>query len=81
MSKFSFISLRRTIFFNWIFHFLDWFTTEPARYTGQTGRYTGLDRLRYVIWIQIWVRPVPDRTGKPVPDLASSVRSVGSVNP
>jgi hypothetical protein len=61
MSKFSFISLRRTIFFNRIFHFLDRFTTEPDRYTAQTGRYTGPDRLHYAIWIQICIHPVSDR--------------------
>jgi hypothetical protein len=85
MSKFSFISLRRTIFS--IGFFLFWSGLPPNR-PGIPVKPVGIPvRTDYTtcfefkfefVWFPTGSRP--NRTGKPVPDLAGSVRSVGSVS-
>jgi hypothetical protein len=58
----------------------------PDRYTGRAGRYTGGSRLNHVFRFEIRIYPVstgfrPNRTGKPVPNHAGSVRPVGIKKP
>jgi hypothetical protein len=86
MSKFSFNSLRRTIFFQSDFSFFGpvYHRTGPVYRSNRSVYRSGPIALRDLNsnLRSPGFRPVPDhRTGQPVPDLAGSVRSVGSVNP